>query len=216
MITSNFEAVIFDCDGTLVDSEPITVAVLIDYVKEFGLELDFDEASNLFVGRDMQTVAQWLNSRTQKQLPDIFAEEFRRRQAIRLRESVKPISGAAELLTSMAKLTKPFCVASNAPREKIEINLTVTELDSFFTDARTFSAYDINVWKPRPDLFFHAAKQMNIAPADCVVIEDSLAGIEAGLAAGMQVIGYSKDAQSKPTDEVPFVHCLSALVEHLA
>ena len=115
----------------------------------------------------------------------------------------------------MNQRAKPFCVASNAPHEKIAINLTVTGLDQFFTADRTFSAYDINVWKPQPDLFLYAAKQLNVDPASCVVIEDSLAGIEAGLAAGMQVIGYSQTADLKPTDEVPFVHCLSELNQHL-
>ncbi len=213
MLSREFEAVIFDCDGTLVDSEPITVRVLIDYLLEFGLELDFEEASNLFVGRDMQSIAQWLKGRTTKPLPSIFADEFRARQAVALRESVQTIPGAYELLAAM---TKPFCVASNAPQAKIAINLTVTGLDQFFTADRTFSAYDINVWKPQPDLFLYAAKQLNVAPANCVVIEDSLAGIEAGLAAGMQVIGYSKNAELKPTDEVPFVHCLSELIRHIA
>lgn len=212
MISNNYEAVIFDCDGTLVDSEPITVSVLIEYLREFGLELDYEEASSLFVGRDMQSIAKWLEENKKIQLPDIFPEEFRKRQAVALKESVRAISGAHELL---AALTKPFCVASNAPQAKIAINLTVTGLDKFFTADRTFSAYDINVWKPQPDLFLHAAKQMAVDPANCVVIEDSMPGIDAGLAAGMQVIGYSKSADLKPTDKIPFVHCLSALIQHL-
>lgn len=213
MITPNFEAVIFDCDGTLVDSEPITVRVLIDYLREYGLELDFEEAHNLFVGRDMQSIAKWLESKTKIRLPDIFAEEFRARQAVALKESVLPIPGAHELLASM---TKTFCVASNAPQAKIAINLSVTGLDQFFTADRTFSAYDINVWKPQPDLFLYSAQRLNVDPEKCVVIEDSLAGIEAGLAAGMQVIGYSKNAELKPTEEVPFVHCLKELGQHIA
>lgn len=212
MLSRNFEAIIFDCDGTLVDSEPITVRVLIEYLREFGLELEFNEAHELFVGRDMQSIATWIKENHDTPLPDIFASEFRSRQAVALRESVLPISGAGELL---AALTKPFCVASNAPQEKIAINLSVTGLDQFFTAERTFSAYDINVWKPRPDLFLYAAEQLSVDPATCVVIEDSLAGIEAGLAAGMQVIGYSKSADVQPTDKVPFVHCLSELSRHL-
>ena len=215
MISPNFEAVIFDCDGTLVDSEPITVGVLIEYLREFGLELNFEEAHGLFVGRDMQAIADWIADHHGTQLPDIFAEEFRSRQAIALKESVLPISGAAELLAAMSKVGKPFCVASNAPQAKIAINLSVTGLDRFFSADRTFSAYDINVWKPQPDLFLHVAKKLGVDPANCVVIEDSLAGIDAGLAAGMQVIGYAKNAEVQPTDKVPFVHCLSELRQHL-
>ncbi len=213
MISRNFEAVIFDCDGTLVDSEPITVTVLIKFLREFGLELEFDEAHGLFVGRDMQSIAAWIKDNHGTQLPEFFPSEFRARQAVALRESVLPIPGAAELLAAIAK---PFCVASNAPQEKIAINLSVTGLDQFFTAERIFSAYDIDVWKPRPDLFLYAAEQMSINPASCIVIEDSLAGIDAGIAAGMQVIGYSKNASVQPTDKVPFVHCLSELRGHLA
>ena len=215
MISPNFEAVIFDCDGTLVDSEPITVRVLIEYLSEFGLELNFEEAHRLFVGRDMQSIAAWIADNYDTQLPDIFAEEFRTRQAVALKESVLPISGAHELLAAMAKKTKPFCVASNAPQAKISINLNVTGLDQFFTTDRTFSAYDINVWKPQPDLFLYASKKLGVNPSNCVVIEDSLAGIDAGLAAGMQVIGYSKNAAVQPTDKIPFVYCLSELSRHL-
>ena len=212
-ISQNFEAVIFDCDGTLVDSEPITVKVLIDYVREFGLELDFEEAHGLFVGRDMQSIAAWIKDNHGTRLPDIFPEEFRARQAVALKESVLPIDGAHQLLTAM---TKPFCVASNAPQAKIAINLEVTGLDQFFTADRTFSAYDINVWKPQPDLFLYAAEKLNVDPANCVVIEDSIAGIDAGVAAGMQVVGYSKTKAVQPTDKIPFVHCLSELIQHLA
>jgi len=170
MISRQFEAVIFDCDGTLVDSEPITAKVLVEYVREFGLELDFNEAHELFVGRDMQSITAWLESNTNERLPDIFASEFRTRQAAALRESVLPIAGAHELLLAM---TKPFCIASNAPQEKIAINLSVTGLDKFFTANRIFSAYDINVWKPQPDLFLYAAEKLNVDPVNCVVIEDS-------------------------------------------
>jgi len=182
------------------------------HARKHTLELEFEEAHALFVGRDLQSIAAWIGDNHGTQLPDIFAEEFRSRQAVALRKSVLPISGAAELLAAM---TKPFCVASNAPQEKIAINLSATGLDQFFTADRTFSAYDISVWKPQPDLFLYAAKQLRVDPASCVVIEDSIAGIDAGLAAGMQVIGYSKDADVQPTDKVPFVHCLAELSRYL-
>ena len=115
----------------------------------------------------MQSIAAWIADNHDTQLPDIFAEEFRARQAIALKESVLPISGAAQLL---AAITKPFCVASNAPQAKIAINLSVTGLDQFFTAARTFSAYDINVWKPQPDLFLYAAEQLAVDPKNLSLI----------------------------------------------
>ena len=212
MLNRTFEAIIFDCDGTLVDSEPITVAVLVEYVREFGLDLDCEEALSLFVGRDMPGIVSFLRSRIGDDLPEEFVDEFRNRQAVALRRSLQPIVGAHELLDAM---TKPFCIASNAPQDKIKINLAVTGLNQYFTQDRTFSAYDINAWKPAPDLFLYVADRMNHDPVNCVVIEDSAAGIEAGLAAGMQVIGYSQHADQKSSDQVPFVHSLIELISVL-
>lgn len=213
MINPDFDAIIFDCDGTLVDSEPITVGVLVDFVSEFGLDLAFDDALPLFVGRDMPGIVAELESRLGSTLPDTFCDEFRERQAIALRRDLRAIDGAHELLDSM---TRQFCVASNAPQDKININLTTTGLDRFFTAERTFSAYDINAWKPQPDLFFFAAEKMGVDVSRCVVIEDSLAGIDAGLAAKMQVIGYCSHPDEKPTDQVPFVHSLVDLIDVLS
>jgi len=209
MIVRDFDAVIFDCDGTLVDSEPITVRTLVEFVKEFGLELDYDEALGLFLGRDMQLIVEVLEGRIGKKLPDDFTETYRRRQAAELRRSVECVPGAEKLLASM---TKPFCIASNAPVFKINLNLKVTGIAKFFEDDLVLSAYDIKKWKPDPALFFYAAEKLKVDPTRCVVIEDSLAGIEAGLAAGMQTVGYSPTAEAKPTDSVPFVHSLLDLI----
>ena len=212
MLEREFDTIIFDCDGTLVDSEPITVKVLIDFVKEFGLELSYEDALPLFVGRDMPAIMAVLESWMNSKLPVTFAEEFRARQASALRKELTVISGAHELLGS---LERQFCVASNAPQAKIEINLTTTGLSQFFTSETTFSAYDINVWKPEPDLFLYAADRLKVDASRCVVIEDSQAGIDAGLAAGMQVIGYSHTPEAAATKEIPFVHCLTELIEVL-
>ena len=212
MLEKHFDAIIFDCDGTLVDSEPITVAVLVEYVREFGLKIDYQEALSLFIGRDMPGIVAFLEAKIGIELPETFIDEFRARQALALRNSLRPIDGAHDLLAAM---TKPYCVASNAPHDKIEINLSVTGLNQYFTADRTFSAYDINSWKPAPDLFLHVADKMKQHAASCVVIEDSAAGIEAGLAAGMQVIGYSPDPDQKASDDVPFVHSLIELISVL-
>ena len=208
-------AIIFDCDGTLVDSEPITVKVLVDYVSEYGLTLEYDEALGLFVGRDMAMIMVELEKRTSRPLPEDFVEEYRRRQAVELQRSVTCIPGAVELLSVVSRGKAPICVASNAPQPKIELNLQATGLEKFFQPNQIFSAYDVGKWKPDPTLFLHAAEQLNAAPKDCVVIEDSLAGIEAGIAAGMQTIGYAADQSQQPTDKVPFVHHLADLIPML-
>lgn len=213
MLNQPFEAIIFDCDGTLVDSEPITVRVLVDFVGEFGLTLNYQQAMELFVGRDMPAIVVYLESQLGKPLPAEFGDVFRQRQATALRTELEIIPGAKQMLQAM---TKPYCLASNAPREKININLETSGLREFFSDELTFSAYDINVWKPQPDLFHYAANKMGFESTQCVVIEDSLAGIDAGIAAGSQVIGYSPSPSHAPTDKVPFVHSLMELVKMLA
>ena len=109
------DAIIFDCDGTLVDSEPITVQVLVDHVGEFGLKLDYEEALGLFVGRDMSMIVEVLEKQMGKSLPDDFVEEYRRRQELELRRSVQLIPGAMELVTEIENSGKlAYCVASNA------------------------------------------------------------------------------------------------------
>ena len=208
MLHNEFDLVIFDCDGTLVDSEPITNRVLAEYISEFGLEMDGEEALRLFVGRDMPEIIRVLESRLGERLPDHFDEKFRERQAVALKSELEAIDGAHDLLESVSK---PYCVASNAPRKKIEINLNVTKLSRFFSQDRIFSAYDIQKWKPDPDLFLNAAKRMKFRPERCVVIEDSVAGIDAGIAAGMQVIGFCH-GETAPTKTVPFVSRLADLM----
>jgi len=210
---ADFDAIIFDCDGTLVDSEPITVQVLVDHASEFGLMLDYDEAIGLFVGRDMQMIVEVLEKQMGTSLPDDFVEEYRERQELELRRSAKAIPGAIELMTAIEKAGDlKYCVASNAPRQKIDLNLEVTGLNKFFAESLIFSAYDIEKWKPNPALFLYAAEQIGVAPDRCIVIEDSVAGIEAGLAAGMRTIGYANSPEKQPTDQVRFVHHLAELI----
>ena len=213
MLQPDFQAIIFDCDGTLVDSEPITVGVLVSYMSELGLAMGHEEALSLFVGRDMPGITKFIGVQLGKDPPADFCDEFRRRQAIALRSELQPVKGAHELLDAM---TRPFCLASNAPRDKIEINLSVTQLDRYFPPQRTFSAYDISAWKPKPDLFLHAAQQMRCQPNRCVVIEDSVAGVQAGVAAGMQVIGFAPDGSHEFGDDLPVIHSLVDLIEVLA
>lgn len=191
---TEIKAVIFDCDGTLVDSEFLSNDVLAKYISEFGLELSSRDATELFSGGEMAKSLQVVEQRLGRPLPDSFVPEFRKRQATALRENLKPIDGAHELL---AGLTKPFCLASNAPLDKCELNLEVTGLDKFFSPELIHSAYQISVWKPEPDLFLRAAESMNIEPAHCAVIEDSPVGVAAGRAAGMQVFAYDPDSRTK-------------------
>ena len=185
--TPEIEAVIFDCDGTLVDSETLSLAVLVDFVAEFGLEIPHEEALREFAGNELSVVFRTIEERLERSLPDDFMESFRERQISVLHQELQAIDGAHDLLAS---ISLPFCVASNAPLNKIAVCLQTTGLDRHFTSDRIFSAYEIEVWKPEPDLFLKAARDIGVAPENCAVVEDSSFGINAGLAAGMQVFAF--------------------------
>ncbi len=205
----SIKAVIFDSDGTLVDSEPISLKVLVELIAERGLQIPHEEAVAKWSGCDLADVFVEIESRLQSKLPDNFLDIFREHQLARLRAEVQPISGAKELLES---LTLPFCVASNAPQNKVRLCLEATGLLPFVKSDCIFSAYDINVWKPRPDLFLHAAKQLGFEPGECAVVEDSGVGVEAGVAAGMQVYAYDPHAELDVSDNVVKICDLSELL----
>lgn len=174
---------IFDCDGTLVDSEILANEVLRDLVAEHGLDLSLDELVRRFRGGKLADCVAELEALLGRRLPDDFVPRFRRRSAAAFAERLRPVPGAVELVAAM---TGPICVASSGPMEKIRLSLSLTGLLPFF-EGRIFSSYDLGSWKPDPGLFLHAADTMGVAPNDCAVVEDSLPGVRAGLAAGMTV-----------------------------
>jgi HAD superfamily hydrolase (TIGR01509 family) len=184
-----FDAIIFDCDGTLVDSETLGNAVIVDCAQELGLDLTLEVAIKNFAGRKMadtiDLIAQWLG----KPVPDWFLPIIRERMAIAFEERLTAIDGVHELLQ---KLSVPVCVASNGPQDKMKISLRVTGLLPYF-HGRIYSAYDCESWKPEPGLFLYAARVMGVNPSNCAVVEDSPLGIQAALAAGMTPFGYSPD-----------------------
>lgn len=206
------EAVIFDCDGTLVDSETLSISLLLDFASEFGPNLEYEDALQQFAGVDLAVVIQSIELQLGHALPDDFMERFRTRQLPILREHVQAIHGAKELLEA---LNRPVCVASNAPLSKINVCLETTELDQFFTESRIFSAYQIETWKPSPDLFLMAADFLQVAPECCAVVEDSGSGIEAGLAAGMQVFAFDPHQVHETNTRITAVRCLTDLIPAL-
>jgi HAD superfamily hydrolase (TIGR01509 family) len=188
------EAIIFDCDGTLVDSERIGVEVIADVASEHGALIDVDAAMQRLRGLKLAECVTRIEDLSGVKLPDAFIPEVRRRTAEEFRRRLRPIDGARDLLAS---LRVPFCVASSGPREKIELSLSATGLLPLIRD-RIFSSYEVGSWKPHPGLFLHAAAAMGMDPSSCGVVEDSAAGIEAGVAAGMQVFAFG--------DHQPNVH----------
>jgi HAD superfamily hydrolase (TIGR01509 family) len=183
----HFEAIIFDSDGTLVDSENLGNQVIVEYVAEFGLTLSLEEAVTQFRGRKMADTITLIEQRLGHPVPSNFLPELRRRMAIAFEARLEPMPGVEALLQY---LRIPYCVASNGPHEKMEVSLRATGLLPYF-EGRIFSAYEIGSWKPAPGLFLHAARALGAHPERCAVVEDSVLGVQAGKAAGMTVFGYA-------------------------
>ena len=207
-MSSLIKAIIFDCDGTLVDSETHSLQVLVDLIAEFGLEVTHEEALERFSGHELSVVFAEFEERLGRKLPGDFLQQFRTRQLPVLAERVTAIDGAGPLLAS---LTVPFCVASNAPLNKVTLCLKTAKLDGHFPAERRFSAYEVEKWKPDPALFLMAAERLGVAPEHCAVVEDSRFGVQAGLNAGMQTFAYDPHRQFTDRQDVTSVQRLAEL-----
>jgi len=185
----SYDCIIFDCDGVLVDSEEISNRVLLDMLKPLGLEVDEQYALMNFSGTSLKSIFQTISHLTQKDLPSSFEQEYRRRTYELFKTNLLPVNGILEVLQSV---NIPICVASSGPLTKIEQNLKTTKLYKFFK-GNIFSSYEIGSWKPSPKIFLYAAEKMDCAPSRCLVIEDSLAGIQAARNGKFDVIGYTSE-----------------------
>ncbi len=217
---ADIQAVIFDADGTLVDSEEPGMDVLHALAVAHGVQFTRAEAHQRFRGVRMADCIAWITAQLPAQAPGFEAAltaQVRQQSEIRFRQSLQPLPGALALLQSLQGLQVPFCVATNGPRDKVELTLGLTGLRPLLGE-RIFCAYEVGHFKPDPGLFLHAAQALGVAPAHCAVVEDSLPGVLAGLAAGMQVFSLHPRA-GMPADvaeQVAFIAGLEALGPLLA
>ncbi|OWV83446.1 hydrolase [Rhizobium sp. R72] len=186
MAKAETRLVIFDCDGVLVDSEPISVSVLVKAMNDLDVPITEEEVYGRFLGRSLATVIETMRTEYNVHPGQEFLEQIRTDLYARFRRELKPIDGIGETID---RLGIPCCVASSSQVERIRLSLTVTGLIDRLPDI--FSATMVKHGKPAPDLFLHAAREMNVDPANCVVVEDSPAGIEAAKAAGMTVFAFT-------------------------
>lgn len=179
--------VIFDCDGVLVDSETISVAVLTRFLRKAGAEIAERDGYRLFLGRSMAAVKETLRSDYALALSKAELDSIRTETFQRFRAELRPIPGVIETLS---RLDLRRCVASSSSLERIRLSLSLTGLLEML-DPHIYSASMVTRGKPAPDLFLHSAKSMGVRPEDCVVVEDSPAGIDAARHAGMRVFAFT-------------------------
>jgi HAD superfamily hydrolase (TIGR01509 family) len=186
--------VIFDCDGVLVDSERISLAVMRAVLADLGCVLDEAEGYAHLLGRSLPSVAAWLRRSRGLDLSSEHVAELRRRLFDRLRAELVPLPGVEGVVEH---LPMPVCVASSSQPDRIRLTLRVTGLLDLF-EPHVFSAAEVARGKPAPDLFLHAARSMGVPPADCVVVEDSPAGLAAAAAAGMRAVAFLGGSHAGP------------------
>jgi HAD superfamily hydrolase (TIGR01509 family) len=186
-VSEPIELVIFDCDGVLVDSERIVIRIDAMILEQLGWSLTEAEIVERFVGRSTESITVDIEAHIGRSLPSDWEDEFESLYRDALARELIPVDGIAEALDA---IMLPTCVASSGSHEKMRFTLGLTGLYERFA-GRIFSASEVARGKPEPDLFLHAAAQMGVAPAACVVVEDSEPGVRAARAAGMRVFGYA-------------------------
>jgi HAD superfamily hydrolase (TIGR01509 family) len=181
--------VIFDCDGVLVDSEPITNRVFADMLNDIGLPLTRADVFERFVGRSMGFCYELIEGMLERPLPQEFKEAYVARSHSALAAELKAVRHAEAVLDTLDERGVPYCVASSGTHDKMRTTLGITGLLSRL-DGRLFSTTEVEHSKPAPDVYLHAARRMGVAAEHCCVVEDTPVGVAAGLAAGMRVYGY--------------------------
>jgi HAD superfamily hydrolase (TIGR01509 family) len=191
-------AVIFDCDGVLVDSERLAGPILAELLTGLGLPTTQQDVDRDFKGRSWESgLAVIAERRGRPPWPDL-RERYREQLFAAFDERLEAIAGIAEALDALDAAGIPRCVASSGDHERIRRGLRAGGLLDRFPHETIFSVDDVRHGKPAPDLFLHAAARMGFEPATTVVVEDSPAGVQAGVAAGMRVLGYAAEAAAAP------------------
>jgi len=183
------QLVIFDCDGVLVDSEPITNSVFAQMLGDLGISLTLQDMYERFVGQSTARCCELIAAMLGRPVPPGFVAEYRARSDAALASQLQTVPGIEATLDTLDRMGVRYCVASNGTHEKMRTTLATTGLLARL-EGRLFGITDVAHGKPAPDLFLLAAARYEVAPSNCVVIEDTPTGVTAGVAAGMPVYGY--------------------------
>jgi HAD superfamily hydrolase (TIGR01509 family) len=187
----SYDLVIFDNDGVLVDSEPISNRVLAEYLTELGYPTTVEDSYRDYMGCAAHRVHDVILERHGARLPEGFDDLFHGRVFAAFEAELGPVAGAETLLKTLQQSGVRYCLASSAHHSWIRTALDLTGLRGHLAEELIFSAQDVGVGKPAPDLFLHAARTMGVPPERCLVLEDSPNGVLAARAAGMDVYGHA-------------------------
>lgn len=212
--------IIFDCDGVLIDSEPVANRVVAEELTALGWAVTADECDRMFLGMSYRDMAVDLERRLQRKLPDRWLDRLLDRVVRLMETEVETVPGARESLDAAMRSPAAWCVASNSSHQEMAAKFACTGLTAIM-QGRMYSGHEMVLMgqraKPAPDLFLHAARSIGIAPELCLVIEDSATGIQAARAAGMDCLGLARHGQADAhaaLGAVPFtsMHDLPALL----
>lgn len=188
-----YELVILDCDGVLVDSDRISLRIQAERICALGLETTYEDCVRDFLGLGMPTTLQIIAERLGRPVPERWIAELDTAVREGFIRELTPMPGVSEALD---QIEVPTCIASSGSHDKMRLTLGLTDLYNRFA-GRIFSGDEVELGKPAPDLFLHAAERMSVPPERCVVVEDSPFGVTAAKAAGMRALGFAAMTPSK-------------------
>jgi HAD superfamily hydrolase (TIGR01509 family) len=202
-VSAVFEAVLFDCDGVLVDSEPITNGVLRQMLNEAGWALSQAECERIFIGKAVRDERARIEAETGRPLTEDWMRAFYARRDQRLRAELRAIDGALDaVIAAHSHTAGRIACASGADKAKVVMQLHMAGMAPYFGEA-VFSGHDLPRSKPAPDVYLAAAAHVGVEPARCLVIEDTATGVRAGLDAGATVWGFCPAGHGRAFDGLP-------------
>jgi HAD superfamily hydrolase (TIGR01509 family) len=180
--------IIFDCDGVLVDGESLSTALMSEEARKYGWNITDQEGNAIFAGGELEAIGKLIAEKSGADLPDDWALMMERRIADMMRVKAVTVDGAEDMLEQVVDMDLPIRVGSNSSSCEMKAKFSRTGLDRILEDHRIHSARDLNIPKPNPDIYLLAAKKEGVSPSSCIVLEDSDAGVEAAVRAGMTCV----------------------------
>ncbi len=193
--TQAIKGIIYDFDGVIADSEVLANVVLAEAVSALGLPTTLDDSIARYMGKRWSEIAPAIEAGTGRTLPADFLDDLKLATFARFRQALRPVPGVEDFIVRFTAL--PRCIASSSSVERLQLSMDVLALGHHFPDT-VFSADAVPRGKPHPDIFLHAADRIGVAPAHCLIVEDSPNGVRAGLAAGACVVGLCAASHIRP------------------